>query len=49
MDEVIKFVYAEQKWKIQLILDMYKNGMSIEDIAKFTSLGIEEIRKILQV
>lgn len=36
-----------EKGKIQLIHDMHKNGMPIEDIAKFTSLDIEEIRNIL--
>ncbi|EEM68423.1 hypothetical protein bthur0009_55350 [Bacillus thuringiensis serovar andalousiensis BGSC 4AW1] len=56
MDEAAKFAYAEQKGiekgiekgKIQLIRGMHKNGMPIEDIAKFTSLDIEEIRNILQ-
>lgn len=52
MDEAAKFAYAEQKGiekgKIQLIRGMHKNGMSIEDIAKFTNLSIEEIRNILQ-
>ncbi len=56
MDEAAKFAYAEQKGiekgiekgKIQLIRGMYKNGMPIEDIAKFTNLSIEEIRNILQ-
>ncbi|SCN05663.1 Uncharacterized protein BCRIVMBC126_01059 [Bacillus wiedmannii] len=28
---------------------MHKNGMTIEDIAKFTNLRLEEIRSILQV
>ncbi len=37
-----------KKGKIQLIRGMHKNGMPIEDIAKFTSLDIEEIRNILQ-
>ena len=50
MDEAAKFAYAEQKGiekgKIQLIRGMHKNGMSIEDIAKFTNLSIEEIRNI---
>jgi predicted transposase/invertase (TIGR01784 family) len=56
MDEAAKFallkVYAEQKGiekgKMQLIRGMHKNGMPIEDIAKFTNLRIEEIRNILQ-
>ncbi|MGX5519272.1 Rpn family recombination-promoting nuclease/putative transposase, partial [Bacillus cereus] len=56
MDEAAKFAYAEQKGiekgieqgKIQLIRGMHKNGMPIEDIAKFTNLRIEEIRNILQ-
>ncbi|KAB2460918.1 Rpn family recombination-promoting nuclease/putative transposase [Bacillus sp. CH126_4D] len=56
MDEAAKFAYAEQKGiekgiekgKMQLIRGMHKNGMPIEDIAKFTNLHIEEIRNILQ-
>jgi predicted transposase/invertase (TIGR01784 family) len=50
MDEAAKFAYAEQKGiekgKMQLIRGMHKNGMPIEDIAKFTNLRIEEIRNI---
>ncbi len=38
-----------EEGKIQLIRGMSKNGMLIEDIAKFTNLRIEEIRNILQV
>lgn len=34
--------------RIQLVRGMHKNGMPIEDIAKFTGLSIEEIREILQ-
>ncbi len=57
MDEAAKFAHAEQqgikkgieKGKMQLIRGMHKNGMPIEDIAKFTNLRIEEIRNILQV
>ncbi|KLA32648.1 hypothetical protein B4080_6140 [Bacillus cereus] len=52
MDEAAKFAHAEQKGiekgKMQLIRGMHKNGMPIEDIAKFTNLRIEEIRNILQ-
>lgn len=52
MDEAAKFAYAEQKGiekgKMQLIRGMHKNGMPIEDIAKFTNLRIEKIRNILQ-
>lgn len=52
MDKATKFAYAEQKgiekWKMQLIRGMHKNGMLIEDIAEFTNLRIEEIRDILQ-
>ncbi|PFU37313.1 histidine kinase [Bacillus cereus] len=40
-EEVIK------QGKIQLILGMHKNGMPLEDIAKFTGLSTEEIRKLL--
>ncbi|HDR8066134.1 Rpn family recombination-promoting nuclease/putative transposase [Bacillus thuringiensis] len=35
--------------RIQLVCGMYKNGMSVEDIAKFTKLPIEEIREIIQL
>ncbi|MBJ8031921.1 hypothetical protein JDS96_29845 [Bacillus cereus group sp. N21] len=34
--------------RIQLVRGMHKNGMAIEDIAKFTGLRIGEIREILQ-
>ncbi len=36
-----------EKSKAQLIRGIHKNGMPLEDIAKFTDLSIEEIRKIL--
>ncbi len=60
MDEAAKFAHARnegkkegrqegiEEGKIQLIRGMHKNGMPIEDIAKFTNLLIEEIRNILQ-
>ncbi len=60
MDEAAKFAHARnegkkegrqegiEEGKIQLICGMHKNGMPIEDIAKFTSFDIEEIRNILQ-
>ncbi|MEI4618717.1 ATPase, partial [Bacillus cereus] len=31
----------------QLIRGMHKNGMNIEDIAKFTNMGLSDIRHIL--
>lgn len=51
MDEAAKFAHAEQQGikkgikegKMQLIRGMHKNGMPIEDIARFTNLRIEEI------
>ncbi|MGM7431633.1 Rpn family recombination-promoting nuclease/putative transposase [Bacillus pacificus] len=57
MDEAAKFAHARnegkkegiEEGKIQLIRGMHKNGMTIEDIAKFTNLRLEEIRSILQV
>ncbi|MEB8763159.1 Rpn family recombination-promoting nuclease/putative transposase [Bacillus cereus] len=36
-----------QEGKIQLIQGMHKNGMDIEDIAKFTNMELSEIRHIL--
>ncbi|PGB52786.1 Rpn family recombination-promoting nuclease/putative transposase, partial [Bacillus toyonensis] len=56
MDEAAKFAHAEQQGikkgieegKMQLIRGMHKNGMPIEDIAKFTNLRIKEIQEILQ-
>ncbi|GLV67127.1 hypothetical protein Bmyc01_57960 [Bacillus mycoides] len=36
-----------EQGKIQLIRGMHKNGMLLEDIARFTGLSTEEIRKIL--
>lgn len=61
MDEAAKFAHARNEGKkegrqegieegeIQLIRGMHKNGMPIEDIAKFTNLRIEEIREIIQL
>ncbi|EEM98655.1 hypothetical protein bthur0014_67640 [Bacillus thuringiensis IBL 4222] len=52
MDEAAKFAYAEQtgieKGKMQLIRGMHKNGMAIEDIAKFSGLTEMEMRRFLQ-
>ncbi len=39
---------GKEEGKMQLIQGMYKNGMAVEDIAKFTKLSVEEIRDILQ-
>ncbi|PHG56453.1 hypothetical protein COI59_31430 [Bacillus toyonensis] len=36
-----------QERKIQLIRGMHKNGMDIEDIAKFTNMELSDIRHIL--
>ncbi|MED3392408.1 Rpn family recombination-promoting nuclease/putative transposase, partial [Bacillus thuringiensis] len=36
-----------EKGKIQLIQGMHKNGMDIEDIAKFTNMELSEIRLLL--
>ncbi|OUB06003.1 hypothetical protein BK709_15560 [Bacillus thuringiensis serovar shandongiensis] len=36
-----------EQGEIQLIRGMHKNGMKLEDIAKFTGLGTEEIRNFL--
>ncbi|AHA75513.1 hypothetical protein YBT1518_34181 (plasmid) [Bacillus thuringiensis YBT-1518] len=59
IDEASKYKYAEKKGmekgrevgiqegKIQLIQGMHKNGMDIEDIAKFANMDMPEIRHIL--
>ncbi|KYG29697.1 ATPase [Bacillus gaemokensis] len=51
LDEQAKLAHAREEGleegKIQLIRGMHKNGMPLEDIAKFTDLSTEEIRKIL--
>ncbi|PGV88938.1 ATPase, partial [Bacillus cereus] len=55
IDEASKYKYAEKKGreegiqegKIQLIQGMHKNGMNIEDIAKFTNMDMSEISHIL--
>ncbi|OUB23758.1 ATPase [Bacillus cereus] len=47
-DEQAKLAHAREEGKMQLIRGMHKNGMPIEDIAKFTGLRVEEIRDILQ-
>ncbi|PFN04669.1 ATPase, partial [Bacillus cereus] len=36
-----------EQGKVQLIRGMHKNGMLLEDIAKFTGLSTEEIQNIL--
>ncbi|TXR63090.1 ATPase, partial [Bacillus sp. AR18-7] len=38
-----------EQGKLQLIRGMRKNGMPIEDIAKFRKLSIEEIQEIIQL
>ncbi|PGY02517.1 ATPase, partial [Bacillus cereus] len=51
LDEQAKLAHAREEGieqgKIQLIRGMHKNGMPLEDIAKFTGLSTEEIRKLL--
>ncbi|PEK69888.1 ATPase [Bacillus pseudomycoides] len=55
LDEQAKIAHAHEEGKeegklaerAQLIRGMHKNGMPLEDIAKFTSLSTEEIQKIL--
>jgi len=47
LDEQAKLAHAREEGKIQLIRGMHKNGMPLEDIAKFTGLRTEEIRKLL--
>ncbi|PEZ26623.1 histidine kinase [Bacillus thuringiensis] len=37
-----------QEGKIQLIQGMHKNGMHIEDIAKFTNMDLSDICNILE-
>ncbi|PEF61523.1 ATPase, partial [Bacillus cereus] len=54
-DEQAKLAHAREvgieegmeKGKIQLIQGMHKNGMDIEDIAKFTNMDLSDIRHIL--
>ena len=52
LDEQAKLAHAEQKGmekgRIQLIQGMHKNGLSIEDIAKFTGLKGSDIQQFLQ-
>ncbi|WP_033732610.1 Rpn family recombination-promoting nuclease/putative transposase [Bacillus mycoides] len=56
LDEASKFAYAEkrgiEKGKLaereQLIQGMHKNGMDIEDIARFTNMDVLEVRNILR-
>lgn len=52
LDEDVAAAHAEKKGmeqgKIQLIQDMYKNGMDIEDISKFTNMDILKIRGVLE-
>ena len=56
LDEQAKLAHAEQKGmekgmeqgKMQLIRGMHKNGMPLEDIAKFTGLKVADIQQLLQ-
>ena len=60
LDEQAKLAHAEQKGrkegieegieegKNQLIRGMHKNGMTLEDIAKFTGLKVADIQQLLQ-
>ncbi|PEZ26664.1 ATPase, partial [Bacillus thuringiensis] len=56
LDEKAAVAHAEKKGmeqgieqgKIQLIRGMYKNGMAIEDIARFTNIDVLKIRHILE-
>ncbi|MDF2052864.1 Rpn family recombination-promoting nuclease/putative transposase [Priestia megaterium] len=55
LDEQAKLAHAREegleegveKGKLQLIRSMYENGMTLDDIAKFTGLNIEEIRRVI--
>ncbi|HDX9614809.1 TPA: PD-(D/E)XK nuclease family transposase [Bacillus toyonensis] len=51
-DEQAKLAHAREEGKLaeraQLIHGMHKNGMPVEDIAKFTGLRVEDIQKLLQ-
>ena len=59
MDKAAKFAHAcnegkkegrqegIEEGKVQLIQEMIKNGMPIEDIVRFTNISIEEIQNIL--
>ena len=52
LDEQAKLAHAEQKGReeerIQLIRGMHKNGLPVEDIAKFTGLKVADIQQLLQ-
>lgn len=60
IDEASKYKYAEKRGlekgieqgklaeREQLIRGMHKNGMDIEDIAKFTNMDMSEVRHILE-
>ncbi|MGG0509421.1 ATPase, partial [Priestia megaterium] len=37
-----------EKGKLQLIRSMYENGMTLDDIAKFTGLSIEEVGRVIR-
>ncbi|MED1305357.1 Rpn family recombination-promoting nuclease/putative transposase, partial [Bacillus pacificus] len=60
LDEKAAVAHAEKKGiekgrkegieqgKIQLIRGMHNNGVSIQDISKFTKISLEDIRRFLQ-
>ncbi|MDC0705880.1 MULTISPECIES: Rpn family recombination-promoting nuclease/putative transposase [Priestia] len=52
LDEQAKLAHAREEGleegKIQLIRSMHENGMPLSDIAKFTGLNIEEVKKVIR-
>ena len=52
LDEQAKLAHAREEGleegKIRLIRSMHENGMPLDDIAKFTGLNIEEIKRVIR-
>ncbi|MFS2173898.1 Rpn family recombination-promoting nuclease/putative transposase [Priestia megaterium] len=56
LDEQAKLAHAREegleegveKGKLQLIRSMYENGMTLDDIAKFTGLSTEEVGRVIR-
>ena len=52
LDEQAKLAHVGkegiEEGKMQFIRGMYKNGMPLEDIAKFTGLKVADIQQLLQ-
>ena len=45
-DEISKLIYAENQKAITIAEEMFKDGMELEKVAKYTKLSLEELKEI---